>query len=295
VALSDLRVATVDVLAALDPDQRVSAARPFDDPARFHFEFRPGDRPGIALAALDQARRDLVHRLLRVAVSPLAYAQVAAIIALEDVLDALEGGARHRSSGDYWLAVFGDPGPGAWALRFEGHHVSLNLTLSGDEVVDRPLFLGAHPARSAIVPLRDEEHLARALVAAVPEAVIAPDAPAEILTDVDPVVSRLEPAGVVGADMTGDALASLDALVRLYVDRSPALARRPVDPGVVAFAWAGSTVVGQGHYYRLQGPRFLVEYDNSRDGANHVHTVVRDPQGDFGRDLLAHHLKEHHA
>jgi len=63
----------------------------------------------------------------------------------------------------------------------------------------------------------------------------------------------------------------------------------------IAFGWAGSVEPGEPHYYRVQGPRLLVEYDNTQRGANHVHSVWRDPDGDFGDDVLVRHYAEDHA
>jgi hypothetical protein len=301
-----MRRAATELLGHLDDRARAAAHLPFDDRTRRWIEFRPRPRPGACLADLDRAGRKAAHRLLATALSPHAFAQAETIMALEEVLDRAEGGERDRHSDDYWAAVYGDPAPGGqWTWRMEGHHVSVTVTVAGDEVSAAPVFLGANPARVTYAardimrPLAAEEHLARALLDAMDpasrdQAVVGDTAPEDILSErrrrVD---SRFEPLGVAGARLGATARALLDGLVALYLDRlvpelaAPEAARlRPAD---LHFAWAGPLLPGQGHYYRVQGPDLLIEYDNVQDGANHAHTVLRRPESDFGDDVLAAH------
>ncbi|TML65256.1 MAG: DUF3500 domain-containing protein [Actinobacteria bacterium] len=301
-----MRAAALAFLDSLADEQRGLATFGFDDDRRATWHYRPVDRSarhGVRLADLAQPQRNLAHRMVQTALSRHAYSQVAAIVALEDVLDALEGHRRGRNSGNYFVALYGEPGGEdavtPWGWRFEGHHVSVNLALVGGEVAPTPLFLGANPAESAVRPLAGEEDLARSLLHALdPDqrviAVVAGEAPGDILTtNVPAVAGPLEPAGIAGGDLHGVAREALAGLVALYAGRVPDWKPPPVDE--VLFAWAGEPERRRPHYYRLQAPGFLVEYDNTQDGANHVHTVWRDPDGDFGRDLLRAHLAEHHA
>ena len=110
-----------------------------------------------------------------------------------------------------------------------------------------------------------------------------------------------DPTGLPAKDMPESAREMLRALLLLYVGRLPdAVADREAakfagdDIGDVSFAWAGATEPGRPHYYRVQGPRLLVEYDNTQRDANHVHSVWRDPEGDFGADVLAAHYEQRH-
>lgn len=103
------------------------------------------------------------------------------------------------------------------------------------------------------------------------------------------------PRGVPGAALDPAGRELLSALVSAYVDRVPAgLAVWP-DLDDVHIAWAGPTRPGEPHYYRLQAPRFLVEYDNTQRQVNHAHSVWRDPESDFGHDVLAAHRDAFHA
>jgi hypothetical protein len=318
--------AAKNLLASLPPEQRRTLVFPFDDPERRVWHYTPGPRPGVSLAEMDREAAKAVHRLLSRVVSPPTHTRVAAITGLEDVLDESEGGWRGRHAGDYWTAVFGDPGGDCWAWRFEGHHVSINVTLAEREVSATPWFLGANPAtvtddggRTVSRPLAPEEDLAVALAASLDagqqgRAVISGEAPPDILSGeaadvsdvaglgpggrgVSPRQRRPEPpwnSGLPAAALRPDQVTLLRALASVYVGRleqglaEPHLARLDRDLSSFCFAWAGATgaAAGQPRYYRLEGPRFLVEFDNRQNGANHVHSVWRDPGGDFGARLL---------
>src|SRR5215469_16610631 len=145
---AQMRQAAMALLRHLDDEQRQLGALPFtDDAARRWIEYRPESRPGACLAVLSPDARKAAHRLLATALSDRAFAQALAIVALEEVLDRREAGALRRHIGDYWVTVFGDPTAGdAWSWRFEGHHVSVTMTVLGDEVSPAPVFLGANPA-----------------------------------------------------------------------------------------------------------------------------------------------------
>jgi hypothetical protein len=274
-------------------------------------EYRPRPRPGISLGDLSGPARKAAHRLLATALSPHAYAQAMTIVALEEVLDRAEGWARGRHSDDYWVVVFGDPGAdGPWGWRFEGHHVSVAMTLDGDEVYPTPVFLGANPAtvgyagHPVLRPLALEEELARALLHAMgPDgralAVTADRARADIASAQQPRVDApLTPPGVPAHRLPLAAAGLLDRLVAVYLDRlPPTLAGREaarLDRRELHFAWEGPVAAGHGHYYRIQGPDLLIEYDNTQNDANHAHTVLRRPDSDFGGDVLAAHRAEAH-
>jgi hypothetical protein len=305
-----MRSAATALMAALDDEQRALAGLPFaDEAARRWLEYRPERRPGVCLARLSTPARKAAHRLLATGLSEHAYAQAMAIIALEEVLDLREQWRKGRHSEDYWVSVFGDPGDQPWSWRFEGHHLSVTMTLAGDGVSPAPVFLGANPARVSYAgrpvsrPLGPEEDLARALLDAMGPsgrdlAVVADQAPADIRTGTGArAASGIEPLGVPAARLGPGARAMLGELVALYLDRlPPALASREADRLAGAdlyFAWEGPVTPGVRHYYRVQGDDFLIEYDSTSDG-NHAHTVLRRPRSDFGDDVLAAHYRRPH-
>ncbi|MGK5440888.1 DUF3500 domain-containing protein [Micromonospora sp. URMC 105] len=306
-----MRTAATALLATLDEPARAAAGHAFDDQGRRWLEYRPRPRPGVCLADLDRAGRKAAHRLLATALSPAAYAQAMTVVALEEVLDRAEGWRRGRHSGDYWIALYGDPNrDDRWAWRFEGHHLSVSMTVVDDEVSPAPVFLGANPAtvrhagRPVSRPLGVEEDLGHELLAAIgpaarATAIVADEAPADIVSATRASVEApLTPLGVPGDRLGVTGRALLDQLVALYLDRLPAeLAVREADRlagGELHFAWAGSTRPGGRHYYRVQGDDLLIEYDNTTDDGNHAHTVLRRPAGDFGADVLAAHRARSH-
>ena len=262
--------------------------------------------------AATPAARKAAHRLLATGLSEHAFAQAMVIVALEEVLDLRERGRVGRHSGDYWVCVFGNPAADEpWSWRFEGHHISVTMTVLGDEVSPAPIFLGANPAcvsyagRPVSRPLAPEEDLARALLDALgpagrSAAVVADQAPYDIRSATSPRAQpALEPRGVAASVLGPTARAMLDQLVALYLDRLPAeLAAREatrVAGGELHFAWEGPLTPGTRHYYRVQGDDLLLEYDNTTDDGNHAHTVLRRPRSDFGDDILAAHYRDAHA
>jgi Protein of unknown function (DUF3500) len=310
---AQMRSAASALLQALDGPQRAVAALPFaDEAARRWIEYRPASRPGACLAVMNPAARKAAHRLLASALSEHAYAQAMTIIALEEVLDRREEWLSGRHSGDYWVSVFGDPaGDDGWSWRFEGHHLSVTMTVLGDAVSPAPVFLGANPAcvsyagRPVSRPLAPEEDVARALLDALGPAgravaVVADQAPSDIRTGTRPRAQEaIQPIGIAAAMLGPTSRALLDHLVALYLDRLPAgLAAREaarITAGELHFAWEGPVTAGTRHYYRVQGDDLLIEYDNTADDGNHAHTVLRRPRSDFGDDILAAHYQQAHS
>jgi hypothetical protein len=219
-----------------------------------------------------------------------------------------------RSPDGYYFSVFGDPaGDGAWGWRLEGHHLALNFTLKDGEVVaSSPAFMGSNPAvvgegrHAGLEVLADEQARARELLAlfegeARERVVVSESARRDIVSGNSVRAERPEPEGLAMGDMNDAQSDALMALLRVYIDRMrPELARAEIEKITAAgldgihFAWAGSSEAGAPHYYRIQGPTFLVELDNTQNNANHVHSVWRDFDGDFGADVLAEHYAAAH-
>jgi hypothetical protein len=300
------------LLAALDDQQRALAAQPFgDDAARRWLEYRPRRRPGASIADMSRAARKAAHRLLATGLREHAYAQAMSIVALEEVLDRREGWRRGRHSNDYWVSVFGDPaGDAPWSWRFEGHHLSVTMTVAGGRVSPAPVFLGANPAcvsyagRPVSRPLAPEEDLARVLLDAMSPAerdlaVVSGQAPGDIRSGTRPRAREsIPPLGVAATQLGPGPRAVLGELVTVYLDRLPAelTAREAarLAGAELHFAWEGPLRPGARHYYRIQGDDLLIEYDTTDDG-NHAHTVLRRPRSDFGDDVLAEHYRQAHS
>ena len=302
-----MRESAERVLVALPEGQRSKAARPFDDNDRVDWHYTPRSRNGISLKELDARGRDAVHALLKTALSAVGYRKVVNIIELELVLREMETFGLMRDPERYHITFYGTPSrTERWGWRFEGHHLSLNFTLAGDGLaVDTPSFFGANPAtvttgaKKGFRALGDEHDAGWRVLDSLSdaqrrEAVISTRTYGDIVTSNLPQVDPLEAAGIPGAKLNEGQRALVWRIVELYASSfEPALAEarlaRARQGGLesLRFGWAGSTTRGAPHYYRVQGPRFLIEYDASQDGGNHIHTVWRDFAGDFGRELPA--------
>jgi hypothetical protein len=310
-AAARMRIAAERVLAALPPAARDKVARPFDDKDRLDWHYTPRSRNGVALKELDVQGRDAVHALLKEALSAAGYRKVVNIIELELVLREIETFGLMRDPERYHLTIYGTPSKtAAWGWRFEGHHLSLNVTLAGDHMaVDTPSFFGANPAsvpkgpKAGLRVLAAEEDEARALLMSLSEAqrreaVFDTRTFGEIVTRNAEKVDPLQPVGIAAAQLSEAQRAQLMKLIEVYARSfEPGLAEgriaRVRDGGVekLRFGWAGAIERGKPHYYRVQGPLFLIEYDSTQDGGNHIHSVWRDFTGDFGRDLLREHYE----
>ena len=307
-----MRLAAERVLAALPPAAREKVARPFDDKDRLDWHYTPRSRNGVALKELDPQGRDAVHALLKEALSATGYQKAVNIIELELVLREMETfGGLMRDPERYHLTIYGTPSKtAAWGWRFEGHHLSLNFALAGDHMaVDTPSFFGANPANVPRGPkagqrvLAAEEDEARALLTSLSDAqrrdaVFDTRTFGDIVTGNKEKVEPLQPVGIAAAQLSEAQRAQLLKLIEVYARTfEPGLAEarmaRVRDGGIekVRFGWAGATEKGKQHYYRVQGPLFLIEYDATQDGGNHIHSVWRDFNGDFGRDLLREHYE----
>ena len=308
---AEMLTAAEAFLASLSPAQRPKVLFAFEDAERLNWHFVPRARRGLPLKEMSAEQRELARGILRAGLSRRGYLTASTIIDLELVLREMGESPTFRDPELYYFSVFGTPSRSApWGFRAEGHHLSLNFTLVRDTLIaTAPGFFGANPAevrrgtRRGLRALADEEDIGRELVLSLDErqrgrALISAVAPRDIVTGNAARVESLSPIGIRVTELRPEQAAILVRLLEVYIGRmaEPLAARRRValertNFAEVAFAWAGSTRRGEAHYYRIQGPSFLVEYDNTQNGANHIHTVWRDFDRDFGRDLLREHYR----
>jgi hypothetical protein len=308
-AAAKMREALEGLIAVLPEYSRAQALRPFDDRDRLDWHYTPRSRNGISLKDLDSRGREQVHGLLRTALSAPGYRKVVNIVELEIVLREMETFGWMRDPERYHLTVYGKPDRAArWGWRFEGHHLSLNFTLAGERLaVDTPSFFGANPAtvakgaRKGLRALGEEHDAGWALLESLGEAqrreaVFEARTYGDIVTANRDKVAPLGELGIPAAKLDQRQRELLWRLIETYARSfEPGLAEarlaRAREGGIEAlrFGWAGSTARGKPHYYRVQGARFLIEYDASQSDGNQIHTVWRDFSGDFGRDLLREH------
>jgi hypothetical protein len=302
-------------LAVLDSTRRAKASLPFNSEERLNWHFVPRERQGVPIKQMTPEERRAALVLLTSGLSDRGFTKVDTILHLEEVLFAIEGQAL-RDPELYYFTVFGEPTEsGTWGWRYEGHHASLNWTVvNGRLASSTPQFLGANPAdvlegpRKGTRALAAEEDLGRALVRSLSparraQAVLSEAAPRDILTSNSREAAIQEDKGIPYGQLTDQEQGLLLSLIQEYASAQPLavaqsrLARVKASLGNIRFAWMGGLEKGQGHYYRIQGPTFLIEYDNTQNHANHIHCVWREFRGDWGKDLLAEHYRTapHHA
>ncbi len=308
-------------LAALSPAKRAMAQLPFHSEERLNWHFVPRMRKGVPLKQMSPEERQAALALLKASLSATGLKKVDTIRSLEDVLRAIENEPR-RDAELYYFTVFGEVSEnGAWGWRYEGHHASLNWTLVEGRVAgSSPQFMGANPADVDVGPhegtraLAAEEDLARELVTSLSadqarlavvsaSAPFGPAAPLGIVTGSSREAAMQEGNGIAYDELDDMQKGPLLSLIQEYATTQPPavaqarLGRVKAELASVRFAWMGGREKGQGHYYRIQGSSFLIEYDNTQGNANHIHSVWREFKGDWGKDVLAEHYRTapHHA
>lgn len=298
-------------LATLDIDQKSKAQFPFTGDERENFHYTPHERAGLPLKEMNDAQKAAAMLLLDTAISEKGKLKISQVMSLEGLLAEIEKNPTLRDSSKYYVSIFGTPGnPKGWGWRFEGHHLSFNITLvEGKDISVTPSFLGTNPGEvregrlKGLRALAEEEDIARTLVnsllaAGKSGAVFSDKPPADILSAEKRSVTALEPVGISAADMSESQRTALFSLISQYTGRyrseiAKADMAKIEKAGFdkILFAWSGGTKLGEAYYYRIQGPTFLMECCNVQNQANHVHAAWRDFTGDFGRDILGEHYK----
>ena len=303
----------MEFLESLNKKQRISAQMKFEDISREQWHYFPASlwtRKGVQLGALNAKQRTLLFQVLQVYLSKSGYDKTTKIIELEGILADIEGNANRRDADKYYAAFYGNPKKDSlWAWSFEGHHLSLNFTILHDEVVASPRFLGANPA---IIPFGErkgeqtlvvEENLGLELINSLSkeqqQKAFFKKTSYDIETSNLSYVNPLTTVGIETWALTDDQLKMLWELIAAYLStiREDLVKKRmniikKEEQQSIKFGWSGAIQKGQPHYYRIQGKSFLIEFDNTQNSGNHIHTVWRD----FGRDLIKEHVKNsyHH-
>jgi len=312
----DERVAAL--LNSLNPKQRQTATFQFDSQERFNWHYVPRARKGVTLYELNDEQRRMLMTVLDLSLSTQGATKAKGILELEDLLREAEGrpsGDDYRDRLNYAFSVFGTPAKTTpWGWRLEGHHLSLNFTSVGGVIESStPSFFGANPAivrsgkERGRQTLKQETELAFALLNQLSDeqrkiAVLSTSAPYDIITGNDRKVEAPERKGILYSSLTDAQKKTFMQLIDAYVKNyelgfSSKLIAKIRKAGVenLSFAWAGSLQPGAAHYYRIQGPILLIEYDNTQNSGNHIHSVVRDLTNDFAEDILREHYRKDHT
>jgi hypothetical protein len=301
---------------SLTPEQQAKAHFEFKDEERLNWHFIPRDRKGLPLKEMTADQKKLGVALLATALSSKGLEKATTIMSIEQILAEMEGPNRKmpRDPELYYFSIFGTPdSKGLWGWRVEGHHVSINITIAdGKAIAATPAFLGSNHGevkngpRKGLRVLGNDEEMGRAIVKSLSDeqravAVFTKEAPKEMILVPKEKVRQLDPVGLAWGKLDAKQQEAVWTLIQEYANRLRGeLAERDLakidkaGKDKISFGWAGGLERGEPHYYRIQGPTFIIEYDNVQNGANHVHSVWHDPESNFGEDILrAHHEAEH--
>ena len=322
VALATVVDAARSFISALTSEQRKAACFAIGDEAwRKWSNIHPWlMRHGVCLADLGGVQREIALSLLRESMSASAYRSARDVMRLNEHALEITGKPDEYGEWFYWISIFGTPSPDQpWGWQIDGHHLNINCFVLGDQLVMTPNFMGSEPvlARSGkyagtrVFAAEEERGFALMGALSVEErqrATIGKDLPSELLAAAFGDNRRIEPAGVRYRDLGAEGRERLEALLATYTDRIRpghaeiryAEVRRHLND--THFAWIGPFDNVSPFYYRILSPVILVEFDhqsgivynNDSPSRDHIHTVVRTPNGnDYGKDLLRQHYAQH--
>ncbi len=303
---SRMATAAERLLATLSSEQSAKARYAYDAPERLDWHFIPRPRKGLPIKEMRSEQRALAFGLIESGLAGSGYLKATTIMSLEAVLREMEQGrGPTRDPELYYLTIFGNPSDrGKWGWRVEGHHLSLNFTIEDGKITAAtPAFFGSNPAevrqgpRMGLRTLADREDRALRLLQALDDnqkksAVISPEAPADIRAANKPQAPTDAAEGIAYTELNNDQRAMLRVLFESYAQDMPDEVSRAWLGEVrragfesIRFAWSGPGDRSQPHAYRVQGPTFLIEFNNTQNGANHIHSIWRNMLGDFGIPL----------
>lgn len=312
----DMTKAAIKFLQLLSAEQKTKAQFPFDNEERYNWHFVPINRKGIPLKELTEAQRKAGFDLLHTVLSDTGFNKATSIMSLENILKEVENRPaddHYRDPENYYFSFFGNPADSIWGWRFEGHHIAFNFSSQNNHLVAAtPGFLGTNPAVVLSGPekgkqvLKDESELGIALLHSLDEkqlkkAIISDTVIKEILTFNSRKAMINDPRGILYSELSNTQQKIFMQLLSVYIHRYTRFFAMGMMQEIEAaglnnlrFAWAGERqpAIGHPNYYRIQGPTIIIEYDNTQNNANHVHSVIRDLKNDFGGDELREHYNK---
>lgn len=321
----------VSLFNSLDKLQKRSAALAFTDTARIKWNNLPVGlraRAGISIGNMNDEQRKLVHRILSASLSSQGYLKATGVMYLDDIINRFYDSLYQRktindttyafvktllwSPKNYFFAFFGQPTDNTWGYKLEGHHLSVNFTFTGDKISVTPFFIGTDPAEYQIAEyagwrvLGQEEDLGIKLIhllspAQQQKATMSSEVPADIITAAESGRRLVDNWGLLGADMNKEQQEVLKYMIREFVfnmeyDKAMLEYDKILKAGIekIYFGWIGTYVEKEPHYYVINGPTFLIEFDNNggpRNGANHIHAIWREKGNEYGEDVLKKHYQ----
>ena len=320
---------TQQFLNTLSAEELKKTAYAFDDSLRFKWTNLPVGmvaRPGIQYGSLSDKSRMAFHRVLSAMLSSQGYLKTISIMALDDILNALYQQAFDKGEinekmlkrmqdlkwghGNYYISIWGKPQTQAvWGINFGGHHLALSLTADGQNVSMSPYFMGTDPSEvksskyAGLRVLSKEEDYGFMLINSLTDvqksvAILKEEVPKDIITSPQGNQRITNYYGIAAQQLDEAQKVLLKLLIEEYThnfehQKAHQLFDKILKSGLekVYFAWVGSLENNKPHYYIINGPDFLIEYDNvgfQNDG-NHIHAILREKGNDFGADILKQH------
>lgn len=331
----EIRNVAGKIISSLDPLQKRAALLSFDDTARIKWNNLPiglRARSGISIGNMTEDQRKLLHRLLSASLSSQGYLKATSIMHLDNLLNMFVDTAYARKMIDdslkkflvdlkwthrnYYLAFFGLPDQPNWGFKIEGHHLSVNYTFTGDKISVTPWFIGTDPAEMPFTEyagwrvLGEEEDLGLRLIRMLTpdqqkKATMSSAVPGDIITGAESGKRLIDYWGIKASEMNTQEKEVLQNIIREYVfnmefEKATEEYNKILKAGInnIYFGWIGPYEEKQQHYFMLNGPTFLIEFDNAggpRKEANHIHTIWREKGNEYGEDVLRqHYLQEKH-
>jgi hypothetical protein len=328
----EIKTAATNLIRSFDPLQKKAALLSFNDTARIKWNNLPVGlraRSGISIGNMTEEQRRLLHRILSASLSSQGYLKATGIMHLDNLLNMWVDSAFSRkmidenlrkflfdlkwSHQNYYLAFFGTPADSNWGYKVEGHHLSVNMTFTGDKIPVTPWFIGTDPAEMQITQyagwrvLGEEEDLGVKLIKMLSatqqkKATMNTDVPGDMITGAESGKRLIDYWGIKANELNKQQKEVLLAIIREYVfnfeyDKATAEYDKILKAGVdnIYFGWIGPYEETKAHYFLLNGPTFLIEFDNAggprRDG-NHIHTIWREKGNEFGEDILKKHYQQ---
>jgi len=331
----DIKKSVIIFIDSLTPLQQKRALLKFDDTARIQWNNLPVGlraRAGISIGNMNETQRQLIHRILSASLSSQGYLKATGIMHLDNLINMYYDSIYQRKEIDdntykfvkelkwshqnYYFAVFGNPKTdSAWGYKLEGHHLSLNFTFHQKKLSVTPLFVGTDPAEILLSEyagwrvLGQEEDLGIKLMGTMTtaqklKAIKTTEVPGDIITAAESGKRLVDYWGIKGSELNKTQQEILKNIIREFVfnleyDKAVAEYEKILKAGIsnIYFGWIGETVEIRSHYYILNGPTFLIEFDNNggpRGRANHIHAIWREKGNEYGEDLLKKHYEANH-
>lgn len=327
----EIKKAAVTLYNTFSPTQKIAGGLNFTDTARTKWNNLPVGlraREGVSIGNMTDDQRKLLHRVLSVSLSSQGYLKATSILHLDDLLNRFFDSLYYKkdindetykmvrgllwSHKNFYFAFFGQPTDSIWGYKLEGHHLSINFSFVKDKLSVTPFFIGTDPAEypnseyAGWRVLGQEEDLGIKLItmlsaAQQKKATMSTAVPGDIITAAESGRRLVDNWGLLGSEMTKDQQAILQYIIREFVfnmeyDKAVIEYGKIIKAGVdnIYFGWIGAYDETQPHYFVLNGPTFLIEFDNNggpRNGANHIHAIWREKGNEYGEDVLKKHYQ----